>query len=1126
MWPSSRLEATRIVVPVGCLLTPLKVQHPQYALAAVQYDPVRCKNSNCGAILNPWCQVDFRSKLWTCPFCLTRNHFPPQYAEHLSEQNLPAELIPQYTTLEYELPNRRAGPPVFLFVVDCCLDEEALEELKDSLQQCLNLLPDEALVGLVTFGTNVQLHELGYTECPKSFVFRGNKAPEASKVSALLGIRPGGPSVHSQSYGQSGSSGPTADQSAIGRFLVPVSECGFSLESVLDDLSRDPWPVKQGHRPNRATGTAMSVAVGLLETAVPHSGARIMTFVGGPCTSGPGRIVATELTETMRSHHDLIRNNAPLYDSACEHYESLAARCVKNSHVIDIFAMSLDQVGLLEMKRCVEKTGGLVVLADNFGQSVFKESFQRVFRRHPDSSPEWSLNVSENEVGQGSTYAWAMGGISPSTTIGFYFEIVNKEDNPLPAGKCHHIQFVTTYQHSSGAYRMRVTTLGGPWHGDTQNSQPVAREELPDIMRWIDRSLIRLTSKFADYREDDPLSLRMLPEFSIYPQFMFHLRRSQFLQTGNMSPDESAYHRMILMQENTSNSLWRDKRYQDDPKHTSFKNLLKAPGDDALLILENRFPAPRLIFFKDHLPRTFTKPKEMIQSLMISNGSFQAQLHRHGLSRGNWSHSAKTEKHGTGENDNLQTEKRLPIKKDGNSVKLPAGDIIPKFVQYDRHGAKAPKAHCLPDFTHTYESEHAALRIQKLWRGVSARMEVHLPGGAKEQWMATKIQRHYRMYSVRREYLLYKEVHAMMTDLQEKHGRLLVRVARGMLGRVKARHFRESRTNACIRIQTCFRGWYQRERGKVRKKIYYKWKAMTIQRVWRGHWGRQVFRATRFRVNAAKHLRTDPKAQWGIVQVGMRLHKVRHDFRKLDGLINAHNQAAWHQLFKKGPRVLAEGSEGTLLSKRGPSVGLRTRLYSHALFQLSRDGLSKSIFPDLGIVIYMRKFELLGYGHVPPSHASPLGETHMFHTGSKFDTIDDPTLLYLVIAIYEQGTNMIVEIFDPETHFECVPIRINAKELQAMCRKNPSMLEGGKRYVDLRKWIARSLYIRKRPQSLCLCCPPLERARRYIKHELAATHISRIARGYMSKCRVKRIVFALREKKRQRSLISKLRKPI
>lgn len=217
LWPSSRIEATRIVVPVGCVLTPLKNRDPQHTIAAVQYDPIRCKNPNCGAILNPWCQVDFHSKLWTCPFCLTRNHFPPHYAELLSETNLPAELIPQYTTLEYELPNRRAGPPVFLFVVDTCLSEDQLEELKDSLQQCLNLLPDEALVGLVTFGTNVQLHELGYTECPKSFVFRGEKALDAGRISAMLGIRPGGMAGQTPSNGN--------DQ-AIGRFLVPVSECG------------------------------------------------------------------------------------------------------------------------------------------------------------------------------------------------------------------------------------------------------------------------------------------------------------------------------------------------------------------------------------------------------------------------------------------------------------------------------------------------------------------------------------------------------------------------------------------------------------------------------------------------------------------------------------------------------------------------------------------------------------------------------------------------------------------------------------------------------------------------------------------------------------------------------------
>ncbi|CAM9405131.1 unnamed protein product [Heterosigma akashiwo] len=148
VWPSSKLEATRIVVPLGCLYTPLKkIEGMPPALA---YDPIRC--NGCGGILNPFCQIDFRTKLWVCPFCQQRNHFPPHYAENISETNLPAELIPQFTTIEYELQTApMSGPPVFLFVVDTCLPEDELDELKDSLQQSLNLLP-RTLVGLVTFG--------------------------------------------------------------------------------------------------------------------------------------------------------------------------------------------------------------------------------------------------------------------------------------------------------------------------------------------------------------------------------------------------------------------------------------------------------------------------------------------------------------------------------------------------------------------------------------------------------------------------------------------------------------------------------------------------------------------------------------------------------------------------------------------------------------------------------------------------------------------------------------------------------------------------------------------------------------------------------------------------------------
>lgn len=53
VWPSSKLEATRIVVPVGCLYTPMKARVD--APPPLSYDPIRC--NGCGAILNPHASV-------------------------------------------------------------------------------------------------------------------------------------------------------------------------------------------------------------------------------------------------------------------------------------------------------------------------------------------------------------------------------------------------------------------------------------------------------------------------------------------------------------------------------------------------------------------------------------------------------------------------------------------------------------------------------------------------------------------------------------------------------------------------------------------------------------------------------------------------------------------------------------------------------------------------------------------------------------------------------------------------------------------------------------------------------------------------------------------------------------
>ena len=44
---------------------------------------------------------------------------------------------------------------MFLFVVDVSPGEGELESFKDSYNKLLNLLPEDALVGLITFGAHV-----------------------------------------------------------------------------------------------------------------------------------------------------------------------------------------------------------------------------------------------------------------------------------------------------------------------------------------------------------------------------------------------------------------------------------------------------------------------------------------------------------------------------------------------------------------------------------------------------------------------------------------------------------------------------------------------------------------------------------------------------------------------------------------------------------------------------------------------------------------------------------------------------------------------------------------------------------------------------------------------------------
>ncbi|XP_068655654.1 protein transport protein SEC23 E-like isoform X2 [Aristolochia californica] len=583
IWPRSKVEASKCVIPVAAAVS--LIRHSQ-ELTVLSYPSLRCKT--CIAVLNPYCRVDFVTKMWICPFCFQRNQFPQQYAA-ISETNVPAELWPQFTTIEYALPVTDATPPpVFLFVLDLCIIEEELEFVKSAVRQAVSLLPEKALVGFISFGTQVHVHELGFSDLSKVYLFQGNKELTKEQILDQLGL----------SVGQRGpakampSAVAMSHHGVVNRFLLPASDCENTLNSLLNELQTDQWPVQPGNRYLRCTGVALSVAAGLLGACVPGTGARIIALVGGPCTEGPGTIVSKDLSEPARSHKDLDKDAALHFNKAVKFYENLAKQLVGQGHVLDLFASALDQVGVAEMKVSVERTGGLVVLAESFGHSVFKDSFKRIFEDGEQSlglsfngtldifcskeikiqgiiGPCTSLEkkgpaCADTVVGQGNTTSWKMCGLDKSTCLTVFFDISPSDRSTSPATQSQqlYLQFVTSYQNPDGQMRLRVTTITRRWADSSVSTEELVEgfdqetaavvmarltslkmemEEEFDATRWLDRTLIRLCSKFGDYRKDDPSSFTLNPNFSIFPQFLFNLRRSQFVQVFNNSPDETAY---------------------------------------------------------------------------------------------------------------------------------------------------------------------------------------------------------------------------------------------------------------------------------------------------------------------------------------------------------------------------------------------------------------------------------------------------------------------------------------------------------------------------------------------------------------------------------------------------------
>ena len=95
--------------------------------------------------------------------------------------------------------------------------------------QAVELFPENSLVGLITFGTLVQVHELGFGQVPKTYVFKGSKDVSKDQLLEQMSFfaKKPKPVVGVIAGARDGLS-----TESISRFLVPASECEFTLNSV------------------------------------------------------------------------------------------------------------------------------------------------------------------------------------------------------------------------------------------------------------------------------------------------------------------------------------------------------------------------------------------------------------------------------------------------------------------------------------------------------------------------------------------------------------------------------------------------------------------------------------------------------------------------------------------------------------------------------------------------------------------------------------------------------------------------------------------------------------------------------------------------------------------------------
>ncbi|SCV05584.1 LANO_0H10704g1_1 [Lachancea nothofagi CBS 11611] len=265
---------------------------------------------SCGAAIIDNCAVI--QDQWICPFCQNHN---------------PLVQKPVATPYEVELPNTsdsfEASDIHTVLIIDLCTHNKLeLESLQRVLISRLERCRSEAKFGLITLRPdgNVTLHSDSSEIC-----FSGNDVSTVTKAKNL-----------DYQYFLSKLAKTSPLCIAKKRAMDVVGQLSFSENKAKDQ------------RPKRALGLSFLLA-GLYPSADDFK-VPVTAFITGPCTVGPGKVVAKNKKFYMRQHHDLDAGRDKYFRSARRLFEHLSEKVT-----VHLMIASLDQIGVVEMAPMCER---------------------------------------------------------------------------------------------------------------------------------------------------------------------------------------------------------------------------------------------------------------------------------------------------------------------------------------------------------------------------------------------------------------------------------------------------------------------------------------------------------------------------------------------------------------------------------------------------------------------------------------------------------------------------------------------------------------------------------------------------------------------------------------------------